>query len=124
MACLQLAESRIALYTCGIRILAREYSDLPGLSLTIPQVQRLLGVDRELAQGIVAVFTDAGCLFLGGDGRLRRPSDHPGTPASTHVSAVSPAHCSAAATTRPAPGAGALHYEMRLFQGETGAGTG
>jgi hypothetical protein len=57
-----------------MRRLAREYAELPGLSLTITQVQRLLHVDLCSAREIVAAFTRAGCLIVACDGRVRRPS--------------------------------------------------
>jgi len=60
--------------TAAMRRLAREYVELPGLSLTTAQVQRLLHVDPSSARDIVAAFTRAGCLVVGGDGRVRRPS--------------------------------------------------
>lgn len=87
--------------TAAMRRLAREYIELPGLSLTTAQVQRLLNVDPSSARDIVAAFTRAGCLVVGGDGRVRRAIWVSGSGWRSHLLEA----CGSRDTA-------ALHYEM------------
>lgn len=74
VACLDAASNCSESHAGAMLQLAREYAELPGLSLTMPQVQRLLHVDAPSAHEIVATFDRCGCLVVARDGRIRRPA--------------------------------------------------
>ena len=52
------------------RLLA-EYEEMPGLSLTAPQVARLLGVDRDVAANLLLALLAVGHLRCTHDGLFR-----------------------------------------------------
>ena len=43
-------------------IIEGEYREMPGLSLTRAQIQRLWGLDRATTDAVLAKLTSAGCL--------------------------------------------------------------
>jgi hypothetical protein len=58
--------------------LLRDYLDLPGLSLTLPQVSRLLSADTPTCRGVLNSLEEAGCLRCTADGKYVRKSRHDG----------------------------------------------
>ena len=59
-----------------MRRLLREYLALPGLSLTVEQLQRLLALDAGACQELLAAVAQSGCLVhRQDDGRYVRPPD-------------------------------------------------
>jgi hypothetical protein len=48
-----------------------EYSEMPGLCLTQPQAERLLGLDDLTCGSVLAALTDAGYLRLTARGYVR-----------------------------------------------------
>lgn len=54
-----------------------EYLELPGLSLTVPQVQRLFAVDGLTSEAILAALVDVRFLARNGAGRYVRTDDQP-----------------------------------------------
>ena len=52
-----------------------EFLEMPGLTLTVNQVQRLCGVDRTMCQSILDALVDARVLCVKPDGRYARPTD-------------------------------------------------
>ena len=53
-----------------------EYLEMPGLSLTPEQVQRLCGVERSVCESALALLVDSGFLSMrpdGAYGRFRNP---------------------------------------------------
>jgi hypothetical protein len=60
------------------RQLLREYIDLPGLSLTLPQVARLLSAETPTCRAVLNSLEDAGCLRCTADGKYVRTPRHDG----------------------------------------------
>lgn len=58
--------------------LLREYLDLPGLSLTLPQVSRLLSTDAHTCRALLDILEDTGCLTRTADDRYVRSACHDG----------------------------------------------
>ena len=48
-----------------------EYVEMPGLSLTLPQAQRLLGLDGVTCQTLLRDLVDSGFLVSTSNGRFR-----------------------------------------------------
>jgi hypothetical protein len=57
------------------RRLRAQYAAVPGLRLTLEQVQRLCGVERALCGLVVGALVDAKFLCLKADGRYARCTD-------------------------------------------------
>jgi len=49
-----------------------EYSEMPGLSVTLPQAQRLLGIDRETCAVVIRTLVDHRFLRRTAQGRYVR----------------------------------------------------
>lgn len=49
-----------------------EYSEMPGLSVTLPQAQRLLGIDRETCAVVIRTLVDRKFLRRTHQGRYVR----------------------------------------------------
>jgi hypothetical protein len=64
------------------RQLLREYIDLPGLSLTLPQVSRLLSAETPTCCAVLKSLEDAGCLTSTADGKYVRMPRHSRAPYS------------------------------------------
>lgn len=60
------------------RQLLREYLDLPGLSLTLPQVSRFLSADAHTCRALLDTLEASGCLMCTADGRYVRSARHDG----------------------------------------------
>lgn len=60
--------------------LRAEYSDMPGVRLTLEQVERLCGVDRSICQDVLEDLRRAGFLGLHSDGRYARRDSETGLP--------------------------------------------
>lgn len=62
--------------TATLRDLTRrvqaEYSEMPGLSVTLPQAQRLLGIDRETCLAVIRTLVDRRFLRRTDQGRYVR----------------------------------------------------
>ena len=54
-------------------VIAAEYDEQPGLSLTFPEVQRLWGLTLRDCQEVLDYLTDTGLLVHDDDHRYRRP---------------------------------------------------
>lgn len=52
-----------------------EYLEMPGLRLTVPQAQRLCGVDRATCQIVLQALVDAQFLCIKPDGTYARLTD-------------------------------------------------
>ena len=55
-------------------VIAAEYDEQPGLSLTFPEVQRLWGLTLRDCQEVLDYLTDTGMLVHDEDDRYRRPA--------------------------------------------------
>lgn len=53
------------------QLIQAEYTQMPGLALTLPQAQRLWGLDERTCRGLLEGLRQAGTLRLGRDGRYR-----------------------------------------------------
>jgi len=61
----------------AVQLLRAEYAELPGLSLTPVQVERLLDIDRRTAEAVLGALVDARFLRRRPDGRyVRMPAHH------------------------------------------------
>ena len=49
-----------------------EYSEMPGLSVTLPQAQRLLGIDRDTCMVVIRTLVDRRFLRRTAEGRYVR----------------------------------------------------
>jgi hypothetical protein len=49
-----------------------EYEEMPGLSVTLPQAQRLWAVDRAICEEVFSRLTDRGVLRMTSKGRFVR----------------------------------------------------
>ena len=54
-------------------VIASEYDEQPGLSLTFPEVQQLWGLTLRDCQEVLDYLTDTGMLVHDEDDRYRRP---------------------------------------------------
>lgn len=54
--------------------IAAEYTEMPGLSLTLPQAARLFGLDRRSCEAALHILVARGHLEHGDDGRYRTVS--------------------------------------------------
>jgi hypothetical protein len=52
-----------------------EYLEMPGLRLTLPQAQRLCGVDSAVCQRVFYVLVETGFLCVRADGSYARPGE-------------------------------------------------
>jgi hypothetical protein len=66
-------------------VVGAEYDSLPRLSLTLPQAQRLWGLDEALARRVLASYLESGYLTLTADGHYRRTDDVSAAPRSRHA---------------------------------------
>jgi len=55
--------------------IAGEYGEMPGMSLTLTQAARFLGVDRRTCEAALQVLVARGDLEYGEDGRYRNAGD-------------------------------------------------
>ena len=67
--------SDIELLTMARRV-RLEYERMPGLALTIPQAARLLRLDPDEIEHVMAALVDAEYLRLGRSGFVRRLPEH------------------------------------------------
>ena len=58
-----------------IERLRAEFLEMPGLRLTVVQVQRLCGVDQAVCQGVLDALVDVRFLRVNPDGTYARLSD-------------------------------------------------
>jgi hypothetical protein len=54
-----------------------EFVEMPGLRLTLKQVQRLFGVDETMSRAVLDALVRVKFLCLNADGTYARPSDAP-----------------------------------------------
>ena len=54
------------------RRIQAEYSEMPGLSVTLPQAQRLLGIDRDTCTVVMRTLVDRSFLRRTAQGRYVR----------------------------------------------------
>ena len=52
--------------------LRAEYLEMPGLRLTVEQVQRLCGIEKRVCQSILDALVEAGFLYANGEGMYAR----------------------------------------------------
>ena len=52
-----------------------EYQEMPGMKLTLEQVQRLSGVDQLVCRQVLDALVNAKFLYLGSDGSYARSAD-------------------------------------------------
>jgi hypothetical protein len=64
-----------ALHAALLNRLRGQYMEMPGLALTMSQVQRLCGVDASICKALLAALVDARFLRLTGDGKYQRATD-------------------------------------------------
>ena len=55
-----------------------EYTEMPGMSLTVDQIARLSGIDRSACQGVLDALVEAKFLTLKSGGRYARPTEEAG----------------------------------------------
>ena len=60
-----------------------EYQQMPGMQLTLEQVQRLSGVDRSVCQQVLDALVNAKFVFLRTDGSYTKFSDGNASPSRT-----------------------------------------
>ena len=65
-------ERRVATLRDLTRRVKAEYSEMPGLSVTLPQAQRLLGIDRETCVVVIRTLVDHRFLRRTPQGRYIR----------------------------------------------------
>ena len=70
--------------------LRAEYTEMPGMQLTAPQVQRLCGIGAEACRTVLAQLVDADFLYRRPDGTYARLTDSVGRPAKADLRARSP----------------------------------
>ena len=58
-----------------VKRLRAEYLQLPGLRLTVEQVQRLCGIERMMCQSVLDALVDAKFLCMKPDGTYTRVTD-------------------------------------------------
>ncbi|MGE0450625.1 MAG: hypothetical protein AB7Q29_13720 [Vicinamibacterales bacterium] len=66
-------EMSIGDWLCRIRA---EYREVPGLRLTLPQAQRLWGLDEPMGSALLGALVDVRFLRLTSDGRYVRADIH------------------------------------------------
>ena len=52
-----------------------EFVEMPGMRLTVQQVQRLCGIEATLCTTVLAALVDSRFLYIAPDGRYARSSD-------------------------------------------------
>jgi hypothetical protein len=55
-----------------------EYTEMPGMSLTLDQMVRLSGIERTICQGVLDALVEAKFLTLKPDGRYARGTEEAG----------------------------------------------
>jgi hypothetical protein len=65
-------ETHVATLRDLTRRVQAEYSEMPGLSITMPQAQRLLGIDRETCRVVMRTLVDRRFLRRTAQGRYVR----------------------------------------------------
>lgn len=55
-----------------------EYTEMPGMSLTVDQIARLSGIGPVACKGVLDALVDAKFLTLKSDGRYARPTEEAG----------------------------------------------
>ena len=78
-----------------------EYIEMPGLTLTSEQVQRLCGVDRALCESILEVLVESGFLSKRADGAYARYRNSDISRARQAKAGLEPTIASITAHTRP-----------------------
>ena len=66
------AERQVATLPDLTRRVQAEYAEMPGLSVTLPQAQRLLGIDRETCVVVIRTLVDRRFLRRTPQGRYVR----------------------------------------------------
>jgi hypothetical protein len=62
-------------YEQALERIRAEYQEMPGLKLTLEQVQRLSGVDKAVCRQVLDALVNAKFLYLGTDGSYTRSVD-------------------------------------------------
>lgn len=62
-------------YTATIERIRGEYLEMPGLRLTLPQAQRLCGVERALCEAVLNTLVETKFLAVSPNGVYARLSD-------------------------------------------------
>ncbi len=62
-------------HTLMLERVRAEYLEMPGLRLTLPQAQRLCGLERELCRSILQALVEAKFLCVKSDGTYARVTD-------------------------------------------------
>lgn len=57
-----------------VRLVRREFDEMPGLALTVDQARRLWALEPRTCSVVLSVLVDAGYLCVTGDGHYARPS--------------------------------------------------
>ena len=70
-------------YQQAIMRLHAEYTEMPGMRLSLEQVRRLCGIDRSVCQSALADLVKSGVLVVAIDGAFIRASE----PSTTRLSA-------------------------------------
>ena len=68
-----------------LRRIWAEYAEMPGLSLTLQQVQRLCGLDRQTCTTALEALTDAGFLRMTSHEQYTRATDGRTAPPSLRM---------------------------------------
>jgi DNA-binding IclR family transcriptional regulator len=64
-----------AVLTDWVQLVRAEYMEMPGLTLTCLQIQRMWGIDRDTCHEIVSTLTASGFLSRRPDGSYSRSRD-------------------------------------------------
>ena len=67
-----------------IERLRSEFLEMPGLRLTLVQVQRFCGVDPTICKAVLDALLDTKFLAMTPDGHYVRRTDDPGVRSTTH----------------------------------------
>lgn len=57
-----------------VRLVRREFDEMPGLALTVDQARRLWALEPRTCSTVLSVLVDTGYLCVTGDGHYARPS--------------------------------------------------
>lgn len=57
-----------------VRLVRREFDEMPGLALTIDQARRLWALEPRICTAVLSTLVDAGYLERTGNGQYARPS--------------------------------------------------
>jgi hypothetical protein len=63
-----------------LQLVRAEFTEIPGLQLTLPQIQRLCGLDDGQSSIVVAALIESRFLQLRSDGRYVRADIHESAP--------------------------------------------